>query len=522
MSIGGRSEADWRHGLLAGLIYAFGYLGSDYISFIEPYRGMDIAPWSPQAGLTVAVAALCGWKIAPLALAMPFAADGIVRHFPFPWGISLAASLAVSGAYVCAGLVLRANGRFSLQSLRDVMTFELVTAAAAALAAGSYCLLLLATGVLSRADLLPVAARFWIGDLVGILVVTPLLFVNLGRKIRELLAVENLTEALMIVTIVVAAIGLFGARSPVLLLSLTFPIIRSALRDGVAGAARALAFAQVAVVAVSLLVSGHKSSFEDFEVAMAVLSVTTLLLAAISAESKAVLAHAEQEHIALSQRLRGRFTAEAVALLSHEMNQPLSAMKGYLGVLANPKSSSSPEAADTIQKLDEQLCRTEKIIRSVHDFTAPAARPVALDVVAELQALVSLLRGQAEANAIRFDIRISHNTKSVKADPIQFQQAVYNLLLNAIESVAETGRGGVVTIATRRIGACRVEISVEDTGPGFSKQTLTNGPDLFRTTKPNGSGIGLSVVRSIAEANCGNLSIGNRHSGAVVRLILPE
>jgi two-component system, LuxR family, sensor kinase FixL len=95
-----QGSSRWWHGIGAGAAYAVGYILLDFLSFIEPYNGMDITPWSPAAGLTVAFATLSGWRIAPIALLMPFAADGIVRHFPFAWTVSLLASLAVSGSYV--------------------------------------------------------------------------------------------------------------------------------------------------------------------------------------------------------------------------------------------------------------------------------------------------------------------------------------------------------------------------------------------------------------------------------------
>ena len=519
----GNSRARWWRGIGAGMTYVVGYILLDFLSFIEPYNGMDITPWSPAAGLTVAFATLWGWRIAPIALLMPLAADGIVRHFPFAWTVSLLASLAVSGSYVSAGLCLRASRRFdaAFQSLREVTVFEVIVAIATGVSAFAYVGILYVAGVLGRAELVPAGSRLWIGDLVGILIVAPLVFFAATGKLREQVTFGTLLGFLCIAAILLVGLTLFEGRSPVLLFLLIVPILWLALRERAPGAALALAFAQAGLVIVLVFKPSHTNTLEDFEVMMVVLSLTSLMLAGMSAEHQAILVRAKDEQLALSQRLRTRFTTEVAAMLSHELNQPLTAMKMYLGVLASSGSGGPVDASRIVSQLNGQLERTENILRSVRDLAeASGVRPEQLDVEAELMAVMALLRDQARKQGVKLETRIKDNARSMTADPVQLQQAIYNLVLNAIESLTEAHRPGTVTVSISRISPDLVEVSVSDTGSGFSKDMLATGPTLFRTSKRNGTGVGLSLVRSIAVAHGGTFSLDNLEHGAAVRFTM--
>jgi two-component system, LuxR family, sensor kinase FixL len=324
-----------------------------------------------------------------------------------------------------------------------------------------------------------------------------------------------------IAAILQVGLTLFEGRSPILLFLLIVPILWLALREHAQGAALALAFAQAGLVIVLALKPNRTNTLEDFEVMMVVLSLTSLLLAGMSAEHQAILLRAKDDQLALTQRLRTRFTTEVAAMLGHELNQPLTAMKMYLGVLTSAGSGAPVDTSGIVSQLNGQLDRTEKILRSVRDLAeVNAVRPEQLDVEEELMAVTALLRDQARRNGVKLETRINADALSVTADPVQFQQAIYNLVLNAIESLTEAHHPGTVTVLVARTRPDQVEVSVSDTGPGFPKDMLATGPTMFRTSKPYGTGVGLSLVRSIAESHGGTFSLNNLEHGAAVRFTM--
>jgi signal transduction histidine kinase len=109
---------------------------------------------------------------------------------------------------------------------------------------------------------------------------------------------------------------------------------------------------------------------------------------------------------------------------------------------------------------------------------------------------------------------------SIQADPDQLEQALINLVRNAVDATLEAGAGGGVSIRwLSRNG--RLHVLVEDEGPGFADTGNLFVP--FYTTKPGGSGIGLVLSRQIVEAHGGTLTLEGRgrHLGARARLVLP-
>jgi signal transduction histidine kinase len=105
------------------------------------------------------------------------------------------------------------------------------------------------------------------------------------------------------------------------------------------------------------------------------------------------------------------------------------------------------------------------------------------------------------------------------ADRVQLQQVLMNLILNAIEAIKDTG--GVVTVKSQLAEDGQIEISVNDTGPGLPLGKAEQIFDAFFTTKPQGSGMGLAISKSIVESHGGRIwanGIGER--GATFHFIL--
>lgn len=221
----------------------------------------------------------------------------------------------------------------------------------------------------------------------------------------------------------------------------------------------------------------------------------------------------------LNQVWRMNSLGQMAAILSHELNQPLAAATMYLqatqadlgrvGVLAD-SASRTTELAKT------QILRAGAIIRRARALLTVEASPLQPEslssMLEDLGPIIQLL-GPSAGAVVHIDL--ASDEDGVMADRIQLQQAIVNLVRNAVEAVADCPRREVRVIG-RIIDADLYEIRVEDTGPGVDPERTS---DLFQplmTTKSDGMGLGLSVTRTIVENHGGVLSVGRSDLGGAV------
>jgi signal transduction histidine kinase len=148
-------------------------------------------------------------------------------------------------------------------------------------------------------------------------------------------------------------------------------------------------------------------------------------------------------------------------------------------------------------------------LRSLYKKTPPQREPV--DVGEIIGEMVLLLRSQANEHAVSIRTDLAADLPKITADRVQLQQVLMNLMLNGIEAMKETG--GVLTVKTGRCERGQAPISVSDTGVGLPAGKAEEIFNAFFTTKPQGSGMGLAISKSIVEshggriwANCGGCS----------------
>lgn len=149
-------------------------------------------------------------------------------------------------------------------------------------------------------------------------------------------------------------------------------------------------------------------------------------------------------------------------------------------------------------------------------------RPLAPEAV-RINELLEQIRGELEAEALLAGIDLALEADpelpETLADPEVLRQAVYNLVRNSLQAL--TDREGTVTIRTSRISD-RLRISVADDGPGIPPEVLDRVFDLYFTTRLDGSGVGLALVRQAAEMHGGEVTINSGPStGTVVTIEIP-
>ena len=134
--------------------------------------------------------------------------------------------------------------------------------------------------------------------------------------------------------------------------------------------------------------------------------------------------------------------------------------------------------------------------------------------------MTALFRREAVQHSIKIYSELAEDTPEVLADRVQLQQVFMNLMLNAIEAMKNSG--GKLTIGSRLTSEGQVMISIKDTGVGLSPENAEWIFDAFHTTKPQGTGMGLAITRSIVEGHGGRVwATTNLEGGATFHFTLP-
>ena len=233
---------------------------------------------------------------------------------------------------------------------------------------------------------------------------------------------------------------------------------------------------------------------------------------------------AEQLLADLAHTNRISLLGELVASISHELAQPITATTN------NAKASlrwllRDPPDLTQVRKGTESIIEAGNFaseiinrLRSLYKKAAPKRELVAINAV--IGEMVVLLRGEANEHAVSIRTDLAADLPRITADRVQLQQVLMNLMLNGIEAMKETG--GVLTVKSHSCEDGQVEISVNDTGPGLPSGHADQIFDAFFTTKPQGSGMGLAICKSIVESQGGRIwANGDGGRGATFHFTLP-
>ncbi len=157
-------------------------------------------------------------------------------------------------------------------------------------------------------------------------------------------------------------------------------------------------------------------------------------------------------------------------------------------------------------------------LRSLYKKSSPKRELVAInEVVCEM---VGMMAGKAREHGVSIRTDLKDNLPMIVADRVQLQQVLMNLMLNGIEAIADPD--GVVKVKSQLDEDGQIEISVIDTGPGLPTGEAGQMFDAFFTTKPQGSGMGLAISKSIVESHGGRIWADSKVGrGATFHFTLP-
>ena len=232
----------------------------------------------------------------------------------------------------------------------------------------------------------------------------------------------------------------------------------------------------------------------------------------------------EQLQAELAHMNRVTTLGELTASLAHEIKQPIAATILNANTCLRWLNRDTPdldEVREAAGRIAEDGHRATDIIdrlRSLYKKTFPK-RELA-DVNSIVREMVVLMRGEANEYAVSIRTDLFAGVPRIKADRVQLQQVLMNLMLNGIEAMKETG--GILTVKSQVSQDGHVSMSVTDTGVGLPVEKADQIFNAFFTTKPQGSGMGLAISRSIIEAHGGKLwATANNGRGAAFHFTLP-
>jgi two-component system, LuxR family, sensor kinase FixL len=502
-----RTWAQMNRQWLIGLAYLVCYVALDWASYVHPFGRFAITPWNPQTGLSFALILLSGKRFVPLLFLSPLLADLIVRGLPVPLFVAVLLSVIVGAGYAAATLALldrRLGFQIELTRLQDVWILLLAAVTSTAAVACLYVAVLAAAVLIPWSDFGVAAQRLWVGDVIGIAVVTPLLLLMAaGRKFR--LSWETLAQF----AVMCAALWMvfLGPSTPQLyrFYLLFLPVIWISLRSGLPGACASLLVTQLALMFVIEFLLPGQVDVTIYQEMMLVLTLTGLAAGGVVMERQEV-----EYRLRLQQDAHARLTRlgsinELSAAVAHEINQPLSAAATHTRLLAEELGERDfpiAQARQSAEQANAQLQRAAAVVRRLRDLIQTGrAEQSSAEVSLLFDAALEIVGPELRRAGVSIARHVDGGLPPVAVDVLQIEQVLINLVRNACEALEGAGhRTGVISMKAGRSLDGSVEIVVGDNGPGFDAEQMSNPFAPFHSTKRGGLGIGLNLCRSIVEA----------------------
>src|SRR5262249_5150080 len=201
---------------------------------------------------------------------------------------------------------------------------------------------------------------------------------------------------------------------------------------------------------------------------------------------------------------------QLAASIAHEVRNPLTSIKLLVGAALNGRCPEGLSQTD-LQVIHDEVGRLERKVQSLLDF----ARPLEIgseprDIAEVVREVIDLVRERLTCQAVRLTLDLPPEPVAVELDTDQFKGVLVNLVFNALDTMPG---GGDLVVRLARGANGTLRLTVEDTGPGIDARVADRLFTPFFSTKPTGTGLGLSVSRRIVQAHGGTLTAANRAAG---------
>jgi len=507
---------------LPGFVVAYIFL--DWLSYLHPLEPFRVTPWNPQAAFAIALMMLYGKRYFPIVGATVLAGDLLLRWSLDTLAVAVSGSIVLSLGYaaIAYGLTRAFPVRPQLDDRRDVARLVALVLAGALLTGTLYIGSRLAAGIGSLEEFPRALVSYWIGDSVGIIVTLPFLLMLAEQSRWQqwrnlLLSWESGAQAIAIISALWFVFGRNAASDFHYLYLLFLPLVWMAGRSGMLGAVLGVSVIQAGVI-FSLYLAPNRA-FDVFELQglLIALSITGFFVGVTVDER--VRAADELRH-----SLKLAAVAEMAAAVAHELNQPLAALMGYAKageLLAREGPNRLDEVVATMGKVSAEAKRAGDVVRRLREFfTTGATKTEGVSLEELLDTVLLSFAARAESGNVSVVRRIEGVLPRIKADRLQIEVVLRNLLSNAFDAV------GAMPHERRQIAVeiagdeREVRVRILDSGPGIALECMERLFEAFTTTKAAGMGMGLPLSRAVVEAHGGRLWAVSGNGGEIC-FVLP-
>jgi len=524
---------------LAALYFAAARLGL----MMDAVSGFATLVW-PPTGISLAALLLGGSRLWPGVALGAFLVNWSI-------GAPLAVALALGTgntleAVIGARALERAGFRSSLDRLRDVLALIGFAALASTLVSATMGVgSLFLGGLVTRDRLLETWRAWWIGDVIGDLLVAPLLLAwasnrRISKDPRRILEATAVGACLVVGALVAFRSGALDERTAFGQVYALFPVlIWAAVRFGQRGATSATFVTSVVAIAFTALGHGPfahpalSESLLSLQTFMSIVAPTFLVLAAVISERKQAIEDLECARATLAEVNRDLAQAvhvrdSFISMASHELRTPLNTLRLQLGLMRRqPRTEPSAPRGEWLKILENQVFRLTRLINSLLDVSRIAAGRLAIEPEADVD-LAAVVREVAE----QFDteLRRAGCALSLRADaPVlgrwdqtRLDGVVTNLLSNGIKY----GSGKPIEIVVEGDDET-ARLRVQDHGIGIAPEDQARIFERFERgvseRHVGGLGLGLWIAREFVEALGGRIRVESRvGEGSTFTVELPK
>ena len=515
------------------------WIFQDWATFIHGYKSTLITPWDPGIGILFAVIIHDGilYSLA-LFLGVVFA-EFVTRHGELGLPLILMTAAIVASVYTVAAFIARRYFMLDvkLERLRDSVMLIVAGMVGAIVVAILLSLLFLTFGRFDIDDLFPSIVRGFIGDTIGIAIMSPLTlrFWYLRHEFKLERVKETLLEFVIYVIMIISGLWFAFNTKSHHIDPLFLPIVLVAIRRGFDGACLSLLITQIGLVILLQHFGLDAETFTQFQIFMLILTTTGLSVGAIVSERGQVQRAFDdaQERIKKKESRAiqaGRFnlvTAMASAL-AHEINQPITAARALVRAVEHLLDAEALDLSRIKRNISTSIVQIDaaaKTIQRMREFLY-RGRPSTgeVDIHELMDDALILLRPELAMTSIRIETFIEAGLPTLRGDRGQLEQIILNLVRNAIEAIAGKGQqNGCVTVTARRSKIrSNLEISVHNNGPRMDPEIIAHIFEPLVSSKEEGLGLGLPICASIVEAHGGRLWLErSKPDGTEFRLSVP-
>ncbi|OWW22976.1 hypothetical protein AYR66_20750 [Noviherbaspirillum denitrificans] len=499
------------------------YVLLDWVSYVEPLFGLNITPWNPEFALGLLLWLKIGRRAAlPWFVALELS-EHLVRGLPAGPIVSAASAVLLVTGYGIVSELLRRALRSSREYGNRQMTFWLVLVVIALTLNG-----LAYVGLLTVAGLIPVEAladsttRYVIGDVIGFVMTMPLLWIlssPAGR--RNLMAALGNWETAGYLSLAGVLIGCMfagwiGTGKFRHFYFLFLPIIWAAARQGVNATALIVFVIQVGITSAFRLGRIDVIPFSELQLFGAVLAIVGIFIGLTVDEQRKTANE-------LKNSLRLAAAGEMAAALAHELNQPITALSAYGRACEHLLAHGDNPALlpDVMRKMVLEAGRVSEVVIRLREFFRTGTMQLeATDIAVIVDGVVAQFAAQCETSCVRLSVAVVPGIR-IRVDRLQIELVLRNLVANAVDAVmARPPEHREIMITAVRLAGARLQVTVEDSGPGITAKAISQLFEPFVSGKSNGLGLGLALSRSIVEAHGGSIWAETGERG-LLRFVLP-